>query len=145
MIILILTMRCWGVVPRSTAAAGVFAGRPCCINFNARAGRVDRPIYTTKVESGSAELSATNKGSVPPFLEWPVRNLTLVATPRWVKGIPSSAAIPEAEVIPAQQWTEKSQCHPYYEFVSLPKPEKHQAWKKKESKFAYWSGTVMQN
>jgi hypothetical protein len=26
----------------------------------------------------------------------------LVATPRWVSGMPSSAAIPEAEVIPAE-------------------------------------------
>jgi len=94
------TIRCWGVVPRSTATAGVFGGRPCFINFGARDGSVDRPIYTTKVVSGSAAFSATNRGSVPPFLECPVKNLTLVATPRWVSGIPSSAAIPEAEVIP---------------------------------------------
>ncbi|KAK0579098.1 hypothetical protein LWI29_021047 [Acer saccharum] len=38
-------------------------------NFSAREGRVDKPIYTTKVESGSAAFSATNSGSVPPFLE----------------------------------------------------------------------------
>lgn len=98
-----LTVLCWGVVPLSTAAAGVSGGRPWCINLRARDGRVDRPMYTTKVESGSAAFSATNKGSVPPFLEWPVRNLTLVATPLCVKGIPNSAAIPEAAVIPTRE------------------------------------------
>jgi hypothetical protein len=34
-------------------------------------------MYTTKVVSGSAAFSATNRGSVPPFLECPVKNLTL--------------------------------------------------------------------
>ena len=32
-----------------------------------------------------------------------MRNLTLVATPLCVKGIPNSAAIPEAAVIPAKE------------------------------------------
>lgn len=60
-------------------------------------------MYTTSVESGSAAFSATKRGSVPPFLECPVRNLTLFAIPLWVNGIPSSAAIPEAAVIPEEQ------------------------------------------
>ncbi len=71
------TMRGWGVVPRSTATAGVSGGRPCFINLGARDGSVDKPIYTTKVVSGSAAFSATYRGSGPPFLECPVKNLTL--------------------------------------------------------------------
>jgi hypothetical protein len=64
-------------VPRSTATAGVSGGRPCFINFGARDGSVDKPMYTTKVVSGSAAFPATYRGSVPPFLECPVKNLTL--------------------------------------------------------------------
>lgn len=39
-----LTIRCWGVVPLSTATAGVSGCRPWFINFWARDGRVDSPI-----------------------------------------------------------------------------------------------------
>jgi len=83
------------------ATAGVWGDKPWCISFCEREGKVDKPIQTTKVESGSAAFSDTNIGSVPPFLECPVRNLTLFAIPRWVNGIPSSADIPDAVVIPA--------------------------------------------
>uniref|UniRef100_A0A0A9GG66 Sum1 n=1 Tax=Arundo donax TaxID=35708 RepID=A0A0A9GG66_ARUDO len=34
-------------------------------------------MYTTKVVSGSAAFPTTYRGSVPPFLECPVKNLTL--------------------------------------------------------------------
>jgi hypothetical protein len=55
---------------------------------------------TDKGRIGRIDQSATSQ-------EWEKREQCghyLVATPRWVSGIPSSAAIPEAEVMPADGW-----------------------------------------
>ena len=41
---IVLTVRCWSVVPRSMAAAGVWGDRPWSINFCASEGKVDKPI-----------------------------------------------------------------------------------------------------
>jgi hypothetical protein len=41
---IVLTVRCWSVVPRSTATAGVLEGRPWWINFREMEGKVDKPI-----------------------------------------------------------------------------------------------------
>lgn len=64
-----------------------------------------KPMYTTSVvfSSTKAEVEAS-RASSPPSREWPVRKRTLVARPRWVKGIPRHADIPEAAVIPALQY-----------------------------------------
>lgn len=55
------------------------------------AGSADRAVVCARVSS-------------PPSREWPVRYLTDVATPRWVRGIPSSEQMPEAAVIPGMQY-----------------------------------------
>lgn len=51
---------------------------------------------------------------LPPSREWPVRNLTLVASPRCVSGTPMSAQMPDAAVIPksAQRTTLSNICYP---------------------------------
>mmetsp|Transcript_21810 Transcript_21810/g.74129 ORF Transcript_21810/g.74129 Transcript_21810/m.74129 type:complete len:227 (-) Transcript_21810:391-1071(-) len=91
---------CSGVVPRSTATAGVAGSRPARSIESHSDGSVPRPMYTTSVVSASAAENAKPNGSCPPSCAWPVRNRTELATPRWVSGTPSSAAIPAALVMP---------------------------------------------
>mmetsp|Transcript_8735 Transcript_8735/g.21926 ORF Transcript_8735/g.21926 Transcript_8735/m.21926 type:complete len:281 (+) Transcript_8735:446-1288(+) len=101
------TVRWRLVVPRSTATAGTFEGMPCSCSCSYRLGRVCSPMYTTSVVCGSAAPATVESSSScsPPSRAWPVRNRTLVATPLCVMGMPNSAQIPEAAVMPGTHCT----------------------------------------
>eukprot|EP00955_Chlamydomonas_euryale_P076552 362713-Chlamydomonas_euryale.AAC.15 len=83
------TTRCSGVVPRSTATAGVPGGMPAADSW--------------RNSAGSAPAIWLTSNSSPPSRAWPVRKRTLVATPRCVIGMPSSAQMPLAAVMPGTQ------------------------------------------
>lgn len=51
----------------------------------------------------SPESIDSSSCSWPPSRECPVKNLTLVARPRWVSGTPMSAQMPDAAVMPVQK------------------------------------------
>lgn len=63
-----------------------------------------RPMYTMSVVWGSpAAQMDSSSCTCPAARECPVRKRTLVATPRCVMGIPSSAQMPAPAVTPASR------------------------------------------
>ena len=95
------TARCSGVHPFSTAAAGVFLGRPPKSSVSTVLSNVLSPMYITSVVFVSNAVAMASSMSDCPFSRaCPVRNRTLVASVRCVSGIPSSAPMAHADVIP---------------------------------------------
>mmetsp|Transcript_9465 Transcript_9465/g.36835 ORF Transcript_9465/g.36835 Transcript_9465/m.36835 type:complete len:211 (+) Transcript_9465:889-1521(+) len=124
------TRRSRRVVPRSTATAGVSAGKPDASSLAANAGSVARPMYTTSVVSRSALVTAKSTASATalpspvaasfaaPSRRCPVSSRTDVATPRWVSGMPSSEPTPAAAVMPG---TMRTSC-PRWASASISSP-----------------------
>ena len=83
------TVRCRAYVPHCTAAAGVWGDMPPSTSAAAMRGSVFTPMYSTIVPPARASAAQSVCVSALAGSSWPVTNVTDVATPRCVTGIPA--------------------------------------------------------
>ena len=95
-----MTVRWCGCVPHCTTAAGVSPRIPPAMSASTIRGSVCTPMYSTIVPPARASAAQSVPLASRDGSSCPVTNVTDVATPRWVTGIPAYAAAAIPAVTP---------------------------------------------
>ena len=89
-----------GMVPSTTTATGVAAGRPPSTSASAMCGAFSTAIISTTVPRSWASAAQTTSDSGCPGARWPETTVNSWVMPRWVTGMPADAGTATEEERP---------------------------------------------